>query len=88
MKTATLSKIAGGSAIRTDTVYGVYHKFPVPGESFVMHSNPIVTGAVGRMIATSTVQSVEHVSDTEIVFYTLNSTYKLTLDSDCNSMSE
>ena len=79
MMNVTLSKITGGERIRTDTVTGTCHKLPEVGESFEMLSAPIVPGAIGRVIVTSTVQSVATSDDVYLV-RTLNSVYHLVID--------
>lgn len=51
---------------------GIMHKGPTVGESFVLHT--------GGFFATSGVTDIIEESDTEIIFKTLNSTYKLEIE--------
>ena len=67
-----LSKVAGGDQIRTDTVDGHCIDLPVPGFSFMMFDDE-------RRITTSTVKKVTYTNSKEIIFDTLNSTYKLNI---------
>ena len=79
MHTVTMSKITGGTAIRTDVVVGNCHELPVVGSSFEMFSEPLTKGMGVRWITTSTIQKVVPQEDC-VMIETLNSTYKLVFE--------
>ena len=79
MHQVTLSKVKGGTAVRTDVTVGCCHKLPMVGESFEMFSEPLRKGASVRWLTTSTVQNVITQEDCTII-ETMNSTYKLVVD--------
>lgn len=60
--------------LRTDTVEGVTNSLPEVGKVVRIFGEGLEFGT--RVVTTSTVQSVEKISN-EYVFNTLNSTYKL-----------
>ena len=74
-----MSKVAGGTAIRTDTVVGNCHRLPVEGESFEMFSESLTRDDGVRWITTSTVQKVVPHGDC-VIIETQNSTYMLVFE--------
>ena len=79
MHNVTMSKVTGGTAIRTDEVVGNCHELPVVGSSFAMFSEPLTKGMGVRWITTSTLQKVTPLEDC-VMIDTLNSTYKLVFE--------
>lgn len=79
MHNVTMSKVTGGTAIRTDEVVGNCHELPVVGSSFAMFSEPLTKGMGVRWITTSTIQKVTPLEDC-VMIDTLNSTYKLVFE--------
>lgn len=71
-----LSKILGGSNIRTDTVIGTCINYPEVGKVFECIAPPIVENSRARVISTSEIQKIEYVDDKYII-HTLNSIYEL-----------
>jgi hypothetical protein len=76
MYKVTLTKLSGGTRIRTDEVVGQCHMYPAIGKSFSMIAPPIVEGSIAREVTTSTVQDVI-VEDDGVIIETLNSKYHL-----------
>ena len=74
----TLTKVMGGTAIRTDVTVGCCHKLPIVGESFEMFSEPLVSGSSVRWITTSEVQKVTP-EETGVLIETRNSVYRLVI---------
>ena len=79
MHTVTMSKVTGGTAIRTDEVVGSCHELPVVGSSFAMFSEPLTKGMGVRWVTTSTIQKVVPQEDC-VMIETRNSTYKLVFE--------
>lgn len=75
-----LSKVQGGSQVRTDTVYGSTNALPEVGRSFQIVGppvGPIPDGMFGfREVTTSIVQYIERDGEAYIV-HTLNSVYRV-----------
>lgn len=78
MHNVILRKVKGGSQIRTDEVVGVCEKYPVIGESFKVISDPLVPGALGRIVTTSVVRDIIE-QDDGVLILTMNSEYHLSL---------
>jgi len=76
MHSVILSKVKGGTAIRTHTTDGRCYSLPTVGKSFEMFSDPLNKNASVRWITTSTVQQVTQ-EESCVIIETLNSTYKL-----------
>ena len=76
MYDVTMSKVKGGTAIRTDVTVGRCHNLPALGVSFEMFSEPLVKNSSVRWITTSAVQNVITHDDC-VIIETKNSTYKL-----------
>ena len=76
MYNVTLSKVLGGSRVRTETVTGMCENYPVIGESFAMVAESLTFGLDLRIVRTSPVKNIDK-QDNIIVFETENSTYQL-----------
>lgn len=76
MYNVTLSKVAGGTQVRTDIVQGICLNYPNIGEPFVMTSESLSFVGGIRQIVTSIVQEIA-VQDECLIVSTQNSTYQL-----------
>lgn len=67
------------NALRTNEVFGAFTEKPELGQSFVLTGESLEDKSPGmaRRVWTSLVETIEIVDETEIVFKTLNSQYKL-----------
>jgi hypothetical protein len=75
-----LSKVDGGSALRTEEVRGSAESGPRVGCRFTMTAEPLNPEAFLRVVTTSEVKSWDYDADEKhIVFRTENSTYRLTI---------
>lgn len=62
--------------LRTDVIEGVAIELPEKGKNFTLVGPPFVDGANCRVVTTTEIQSIECL-DSEYLFHTLNSSYKL-----------
>ena len=67
--------------LRTPIVEGWYYNRPKVGESFRLIAESLDPSQDIRIVITSTVQTNESLDNGDIVFTTLNSRYKLKVDS-------
>ena len=76
MHKVTMTKVTGGSSVRTNETVGHCHKLPAVGESFEMMSESLSFEGGIRWITTSTIQDIITHAD-HVLIETTNSTYKL-----------
>jgi len=76
MYNVTMSKVKGGTRVRTDTVHGTCQDYPVIGESFALIGESLAFAGGVRLITTSCVKNITEQDDSLIV-ETQNSTYQL-----------
>lgn len=78
MHDVTMTKVTGGTAVRTDVTVGRCPRLPEVGKSFEMYSEPLEKNknASLRWITTSAVQSVTP-EESCVIIETRNSKYKL-----------
>lgn len=80
-KIGVLTRVEATSSsghLRTDSIKGAYPKLPHVGESFTIYGKPIVEGAIGRIVTTSSVARIIKKTSNEITFKTATgSTYNL-----------
>ena len=72
--------LSGNTNLRTNEVLGEFSTLPNIGQRFQMRGEPLDPTKDLRVVETSPIVLVNHVSDNEIVFNTQNSMYKLTID--------
>jgi hypothetical protein len=75
-----LTKLIGGSQIRTDSVDGTTDLLPTVGQPFVMVAESLSFIGGFRLVNTSDVQKVTQDDTGAYILDTLNSTYKLTIE--------
>lgn len=63
--------------VRTNETEGVAPAMPEVGKTFLLYAEPLTPGATVRYIHTTTIQSVEELSNKLIEFKTRNSTYRV-----------
>jgi hypothetical protein len=72
-------RIKGGSALRTDTVKGVFENWPKKGDRFILVADSLTPGGFARMITTSPVDSIKERKDDSVLFVTESgSEYRVT----------
>jgi hypothetical protein len=76
MHEVTMTKVTGGTAVRTAVTTGHCHKLPEVGKSFEMFSEPLIKDAGVRWITTSTIQKITP-DEKCVIIETINSKYKL-----------
>ncbi len=73
-----LTKISNNvNDLRTNSVEGTTGKMPVVGSYFSMAAESLTPENNVRLVSTSLIQEIDQISDSEVVFKTLNSTYRL-----------
>ena len=77
MFNVTMTRISGGSNVRTDLVTGVAEFYPSVGERFTMFSNALNDNFDFRMVSTSEVKTISNLGPGSVIIETLNSSYKL-----------
>ncbi len=76
MYNVTLTKLVGGTRIRTAEVSGQCDNQLEVGKSFRLVAEPLVEGSIARIVTTSTVQNIIE-QDDSVIIETLNSKYHL-----------
>lgn len=80
MHKGTLSKILGGSKLRSETITGVFERLPKVGRQFSIFAEPIHPKADIRRATTSRVVDVENVDGRTIFTTASGSIYQLDLE--------
>ena len=79
--TCTLTKlVSANNNLRTNVIYGEYDIPPIVGRMFIMTAEPLDPTKSYRKVTTSPVTKIQVINDTEIVFNTQNSVYKLEVE--------
>lgn len=72
-----LTRILGGTRVRTDVTQGVCIEYPEVGKPFIMFAESLSVSGGVRYIATSAVVSVSNADTRTKIIKTQNSTYRL-----------
>lgn len=75
-----LEIIDGGEAIRTENMDGHFIVPPMKDHPFMMFGKSLNPDGAGRLITTSLVQEIISDDGKCVIFRTLNSTYKVTIN--------